>query len=142
MSRTKKILIWSLGSLVVLIGALVAHIYISTTSIQNDPRIRQMSRIDFKEPIDSLEATKIKNAVNSLPGIDGSLFNTSNGIFVYAFYPEKQNDKNVWNRIMSIRKYNAVRYIPDPEKLKSGCPVMNKNSFSYRAIVYFYSIFN
>ncbi len=140
--KTKKILLISFSTAIVLIGALVSHIYVSTETVQNDLRVRQMSRIDFKEPIDSLEAQTIKNTVNSLPGVENSFFNIKDGIFVYGFEPAKQTDENVMNKIMSIRKFKAERYLPSAENLASGCPVVgDKKSFTYRSYVYFSNLF-
>lgn len=143
MQRSNKIYIWSISILFVLISALVVHIYASTYQEKNDARIRQMSRIDFKQPIDSLEAAKIRGIVKRMKGVDATKFNVKTGTLVYSYIQGMQTSENVYNELMKLGNYKAAPYITDNSGKTNGCPVVgNKDSFTYRVTVYFSNLFS
>jgi hypothetical protein len=137
----KKIALSTLGVLVLLSGVLVYHIY-TVTRTKNDFRTsRQLSRIDFTQKIDSLEATRLRYYVASLDGVESTYFNYSGNILVYTFYPEKQSSANVFDAVMKHGNYHAKKYEVNESDLAKGCPAMAKNSFSYRASSFVSSLF-
>lgn len=140
-NKRKKIIVWSIGIFAFLLTALVVHILISTQTVRNDDRVRQLSRIDFKEPVDSLTAIKIKNTINAMEGVDGSFFNIQQGTFVFIFYPKQQSTEAIFNKVMSLGNFKAERYMPSDANAAAGCPVMDKSSFLYRVGVYFSNLF-
>jgi uncharacterized membrane protein YukC len=128
----KKIAVSILGVLVLFSGILVYHIYVVTQK-QNDFRTsRQLSRIDFTQPIDSIEATQLRYFVAQLPGVESTYFNYANNILVYTYFPEKQSSEAVYAAVMKQGKYTAQKYIVSETDLTKGCPAIGKNSFSYR----------
>ena len=106
---------------------------------------RQLSRIDFKEPVDSAEAFRIKNFVAGLDGVDGAYFNIPDGIFVYTYKMNKQNSMRVYEKVMSLGNYKAERFVltADQAKASGGCPmIMNNHSFTSYLSLYISKIFN
>jgi hypothetical protein len=136
-----KIVLISLSVVVVLFGVLVVHIYMVTKPKAHGKNL-QLSRIDFKEPIDSAEANKIRNFVHGLDGVDNTYFNIPAGMLVYGYLPEKQSSENVYNQLMSHGHYKAERFIVDASQVAKGCPVMDPNSFGYRMSTVISKIFN
>lgn len=137
-----KISLISLSVAFVLFIVLVAHIYIVTKPKPRTTPMVQLSRIDFKEKPDSIEASKIVSFVRHLDGIDNAYFNIPDGIFVFGFYREKQSSKNVYDELMKLGHYNAKPFVVDLSTAAKGCPVMDKNSFGYRMSTVISKIFN
>lgn len=133
-----KLFIWSGSSLLVLSAILVIHIYLVTRVGKNqDERVRQLSRIDFKQNIDAQEANKIRSFVNGLSGVENSYFNLDNDILVYSYLVGKQNSFNVYNKLVAFGNYKAVRYVVNETNAKSGCPIgTDKTSISYKLSAY------
>lgn len=103
----------------------------------------QLSRIDFKQTIDSAEANKIRSFVGHLEGIESTYFNVKDGILVYTYAVGKQTSINVYNQLINYGHYNAERYIVDASALKTGCPMMaDKKSFTYQISYYISKLFN
>lgn len=117
----------------VLLVVLIAHVYTVTHQRKNDQRLRQLSRIDFKQPIDAAEANKIKSFVASMEGVDATFFNTSQGTLVYTYAVGKQTSDNVFKQLIAFGHYQAQRYMVTPGESAGGCPVMaNDDSFRSR----------
>jgi hypothetical protein len=138
-----KIAAWSLSIVFVLFVVLVVHIYQVTKPVHYDNNDIQLSRIDFKQEIDSTQASEIKHFVAGLPGIENVMFNQHDGTLVYGYNQNQQNSENVYNKLMSFGNYKAQRFMPTEAQLASGCPVgKNKNSFVYRTSAAVYNILN
>jgi hypothetical protein len=119
----------------VLISFVVLVIHINSVTKKNTAENlnqRQLSRIDFKVPVDSAEANKIKNYVAGLNGVDGTYFNIPDGIFTYSYKINMQNSKEVYQKVMQLGNYDAQRFIISAAEAKAmgGCPMkMNDHSF-------------
>lgn len=126
----------------IIIAVSLIHIYQVTrnNSVKNN---RQLSRIDFKQAIDSVEACKIRSFVAHLPGVETTFFNVKSSSLVYTYALEKQTSINVFNELVHYGHYKAERYIADGATVKTGCPIMQgEHSFSNYIFGYFYKIFN
>src|SRR5882672_7472218 len=126
MKRKKvlRITLWSASVLFVLLMVLGIHIYLVTGNKSNYGNPRQLSRIDFKEPVNPAEADKIRSYVSHLEGVQGTYFNMANGILVYAFDPGRQSSLNVFNGLIHYGHYKAERYTVDESTAQTGCPAM------------------
>jgi len=133
-----KIFIWTGSSFLVLSAILVFHVYMVTHINKNqDERIRQLSRIDFKQNIEAEEANKIRVFVNGLPGVENSYFNLDNDVLVYSYLVGKQNSFNVYNKLVAFGNYKAIRYVVNETNAKTGCPIgTDKTSMSYKLSAY------
>ena len=138
----KKIVIYFFSILLLLFGVLVIHIYLVTKPCNNHEVMRQLSRIDFKQEIDSTEANKIRSFVGHLDGVQSTHFNVPDHVLVYTYVVGKQTSLNVYNQLMDFGHYKAERYIVDAATAKTGCPAMDNNSFSYRLSSYVSKLFN
>ncbi len=128
-----KIIVWSAAVTVLLFVVLVVHIVIVTKPVQYDNNDLQLSRIDFKQPIDSAEAVKIRSFVAHLPGVQNALFNLHDRTLVYGYTLGKQSSANVYERLMNFGHYKAVCFVPNATQLSGGCPVgKDKSAFIYK----------
>lgn len=126
----------------ILFSVLVIHIYMVTKSKNDDKRIRQLARIDFKQELDSTQALQIKNKVLSMDGVDAAYFNLKDKTFVYSFNPQEQNADNVFITLMKSNAYKAIRFRVDDEQLANGCPVIDKSSLTYQFSNLVQNVFN
>ncbi len=129
-----KIVIGTFSVIVILFGVLVAHIYVVTKNKMPQPDDRQLSRIDFTEKPDSLEAGKIRSLVAHLDGVESTYFNVRDGILVYTYSLKKQNSLGVYTKVMSSGNYKAKRFIVDASEAPKGCPAMG-GSGSFMSIL-------
>lgn len=141
-----KIFIGLFAVILLSAGVLAWHIQAVTkkNTAENINQL-QLGRIDFKEPIDSAEAFKIKHAVIGLDGVSGAYFNIPDGIFVYSYKVNKQNSMNVYEKVMSLGHYKAERFVLTAEQAKTagGCPMnMNDHSFTSYLSLYISRLFN
>ena len=124
---------------------LMVHLYSIVKNTDENPNSNiQLSRIDFKQPVDSAEALRIKNYVLTLNGVKGAYFNIPHGTLVYGYKLGTQNSEAVYNKTMDFikHKYIAVRYVVTAEQLKHGCPANTKNSLLMQFANFLYKIFN
>lgn len=137
-----KISIGIFSILLLLFSVLVIHIYMVTRHPNSDKRDRQLSRIDFKVKVDSLEANKIRAFVSRLEGVESTFFNVKDGILIYTYEVGKQNSENVYHKLMQSGNYQAERFIVDKEEAVNGCPVINdKKSITAHLTSYIAGIF-
>lgn len=136
-----KTTLWVSGITLLLFIVLCVHIYMVSGSKKNVPTM-QLSRIDFKQAIDSAEAQKIKSFIRRQEDVQAAYFNVKDGILVYTYQLGKQNSANIYQKLMDFGHYKAERYIVDDHAAQSGCPVMDKNSFSYKLAYYMAKFFN
>ncbi|MDB5258168.1 MAG: hypothetical protein JWM14_2863 [Chitinophagaceae bacterium] len=145
----KKIIIRIAASLVgvtfLLFVVLCVHLYgIAKKRDAEKGNLTQLSRIDFKEPIDSVNALKINNFVGSMPEVKGTYFNIPAGLLVYGYAPGALKSQEVFDKVMNFtaHKYKAERYIVSPEQMNTGCPAGMDNSFSMGLANLLFKIFN
>ncbi len=145
----KKIIVRILAGVasltLVLFIVLCAHLYgIAKKRDAEKGNLTQLSRIDFKEPIDSVNALKVKNYVGSMPQVKGTYFNIPAGLFVYGYAPGTMKPQEVFDQVMTFteHKYKAERYIVSADMMKQGCPAGMDNSFSMGLANLLFKIFN
>jgi len=140
-----RIIIGFCALILLSVGVLAGHIYsVTKKNTAENINQRQLSRIDFKEPIDSTEAAKIRSFVAGLDGVDGTHFNIPDGIFIYTYKVNTQNSLDVYQKVMSLGNYKAEQFIVRAEDIKSkgGCPMkMNDHSFMSYLSVYVSKLF-
>ena len=139
-----KYLLITSSVFVVLFTVLVVHIYMVTKPVKYDNNDLQLSRIDFKEDIDSLRASEIRHFVASLPGIQNTMFNVKDDILVYGYLNNEQNSASVYDELMKHGNYKADRFIVSENMKAEGCPMAGKDrsSMVYRFTGYIYKLLN
>ena len=124
------------GSIVIvfliLFTVLVVHI-VTAKPVQYDNATMQISRIDFKEPIDSLKAKEIHRNMKSIAGVKNPKFFPEKNVLVYYHDSKIVNSEKVFNELMAKGNYKAERLvIPVNIASKQVCPVMDESSFKYK----------
>ena len=135
MKINRKIKI-ALGSIFVifLILFVVLVVHIATAKpLMIDNASLQISRIDFKEPIDSLKAKEIHRNLKKIPGVKTDRLNIKTGVLVFFYDIKIANSEEIYNQLVALGNYKAERYIlPKGLENKTACPVMTEDSFSYK----------
>lgn len=92
----------------------------------------QMSRIDFKEPIDASLSKKIKSCIAKTEGVKHVYFNEVDDIVVYSHDPKLQSSQQVFETVQSAFPVQMERYIVSSDMEQRSCPVTGKNSVFLR----------
>jgi len=144
MKINKKIK-WIAGSILgitaLLFVALVVHILLVTPK-NYDNNSLQLSRIDFKEPIDSVKAKHINAQLRSIDGVKNTFFNIEDGTLVYSHDLNKVDAEQAFETLMQKGNYKAERFVVTDAMKNTGCPIMDRNSFSYRFSNGIHKLFN
>jgi hypothetical protein len=113
---------------------LILVVHIATAKpLEVDNASLQISRIDFKEPIDSLKAKEIHRNLKSIPGVKTDRLNKETGVLVFFHDIKVADSKTIYNKLMEMGNYKAERFVlPKELENKTACPVMTEDSFSYK----------
>ncbi|OCB73731.1 hypothetical protein B0A79_20485 [Flavobacterium piscis] len=127
----KKILWSGLIIFVLFFAIFLFHIITAKPAVYESPNL-QVSRIDFKTNIDSVQAKQICSDLRSIKGLTSDSIIVKRNVVVYFHNNKITNSKKVFDQLIAIGHYDAQRYIL-PENLagKEVCPV-NQNSLSYK----------
>ncbi|MFI0489991.1 hypothetical protein [Flavobacterium sp.] len=121
---------------------LVYHIA-TAKPVVYDNSTMQISRIDFKEPLDTLKMKEIHRDLKSIPGFISDSYNLKKGILVYFHDNRIADSKTIYNALILKGNYKADRYIISKSLASNEvCPVMNKGSLSYKFSKTVKQIFN
>lgn len=127
----KKVIYTLLGIFFLFFAILLYHIITIKPPVYELAHV-QVSRIDFKENIDSLQAKLICKDLRTIKGLTSDSIIVKRNVVVYFHNNTITNSKKVYNELMGKRKYQATRFIL-PANLANNkvCP-MDQNSFSYK----------
>jgi hypothetical protein len=132
-NKTIKIAAGSiLGIVLLLFVVLVVHIATIQPTVYDNASL-QLSRIDFKETIDSTMAKQINRDMKSIAGVKNPSVFPNKKVVVYYFDNTVNTSAEVYDQLMTKGHYKAERYVV-PAALASNevCPVMDKDSFSFK----------
>ena len=133
--KTNKIIKKALWTVLIITGLffaiLIFHIITAKPAVYESANL-QVSRIDFKTNIDSVQAKQICADLRSIKGLTSDSIIVKRNVVVYFHNNKITNSEKVYNQLMDKRDYDAKRYIL-PENLanKEVCPV-DQNSYSYK----------
>ncbi len=132
-SKKLKIVVGSIFMIFFLLF-LILVVHIATAKpLEVDNASLQISRIDFKEPIDSLKAKEIHRNLKSIPGVKTDRLNKETGVLVYFHDIKVADSKTIYKKLMAMGNYKAERFVlPKELENKKACPVMTEDSFSYK----------
>ncbi|WP_291722084.1 hypothetical protein [Bernardetia sp.] len=129
----KKIAIWTVGILGISFITLVVHIYLVTNPTDKLPNHDvYLSRIDFKESIDSLEANRIMNHIRTMKGVTNAHFNVPAGTLVYGYKKDIQDPQSIYEQVSKFTSLKSERLIVTEEDIAKGCPAFDKSGFTYQ----------
>ncbi|MBC8883585.1 hypothetical protein H9X57_10005 [Flavobacterium piscinae] len=142
-NRKVKIFLGSIAGIVFLLF-LVLVVHIATAKpVEVDNATIQISRIDFKEPFDSLKSKEIHRNLKSINGVKNIKIVPEKGVVVYFHDNRIANSEQVFAQLSAKGNYQAKRFvISDELASKKVCPAMNTNSFSYKFSRRIQRIFN
>ncbi|HEX8015942.1 MAG TPA: hypothetical protein VF465_11975 [Flavobacterium sp.] len=127
----KKILRTGLVIGILFFGIFLFHIITAKPAVYESPNL-QVSRIDFKQDIDSLQAKQICSDLRSIKGLTSDSIIVKRNVVVYFHNNKITDSKKVFDELMTKGQYDAQRYIlPAHLDSKEVCPV-NQNSMSYK----------
>ena len=143
MKRKVKIIAITILSVTSLFFVILVYHIATAKPIVYDNATMQISRIDFKEPLDSLKMKEIHRNLKTIPGFISDSYNLEKGVLVYFHDNRIADSKTIYNALIQKGKYKANRYVL-PKSLASNevCPVMNKGSLSYKFSKTVKQIFN
>lgn len=119
------------GIAILFVAILIFHIATAKPAVYENANL-QVSRIDFKTNIDSIEAKKINADLRSIKGITSDSIIIKRNVVVYFHNNKITNSKKVYAELMSKGSYDAQRFILPAELAnKAVCPI-DPNSFSYK----------
>jgi len=132
-NRKIKIAAYSISGIVLLLFVvLVAHIATAKPAVYDNANL-QISRIDFKAPLDSAQVKEIHRNLKSIAGVKNDHFNAAKGVVVYFHDNRIADSKKVYDQLMAKGGYKAERFlISDEMAARQVCPVMNRDGFSYK----------
>ncbi|MFA9191893.1 hypothetical protein AAGV28_11000 [Flavobacterium sp. FZUC8N2.13] len=132
MNKTvKKVVIAAVSIGVLFIAILLFHIITAKPAVYDSPNL-QVSRIDFKSNIDSVQAKQICADLRTIKGLTTDSIIVKRNVVVYFHNNKITNSEIVFNELMTKRPYEAERYIlPEGMANKEVCPV-DQNSMSYK----------
>ena len=120
------------GIFLILFVVLVVHIATAKPLVIDNASL-QISRIDFKEPIDSLKAKEIHRNLKSIPGVKTDRLNRETGVLVFFHDLKVVDSKYIYDKLIAMGNYKAERFtLPKELEIKMACPVMNEDSSSYK----------
>lgn len=116
---------------VLFFAILLFHIITAKPAVYETPNL-QVSRIDFKTNIDSVQARQICSDLRSIKGLTSDSIIVKRNVVVYFHNNKVTSSKKVYEQLMAKRHYDAQRYIlPADLANKQVCP-MDQNSLSYK----------
>jgi hypothetical protein len=121
------------GIFMVLVLVLVVHIA-TAKPVEIDNATIQISRIDFKAPLDPTQKSLIRKNLLSIDGVKTEHFNLEKGVLVYFHDNTVVDAQTVFEKLSAAVPYEATPFVV-PEELasKKVCPaVSNTNSFGYK----------
>jgi hypothetical protein len=132
MNSTLKKGLYTLGGIIVLFFAiLLFHIITAKPAVYDSVNL-QVSRIDFKSNIDSLQAKQICADLRTIKGLTSDSIIVKRNVVVYFHNNKITNSEKVFNELMTKKPYDAERFIlPAGMASKEVCPI-DQNSVSYK----------
>ena len=107
------------------------HIITAKPAVYESPNL-QVSRIDFKTNIDSVQAIEICSNLRAIKGLTSDSIIVKRNVVVYFHNNKITDSQKVFDQLIAIGHYDAKRYIlPENLAVKEVCPV-NQNSLSYK----------
>ena len=143
--KSNKILkkgLWAALTIIVLFFAIFVYHIITAKPAVYESQNLQVSRIDFKTNIDSVQAKQICSDLRSIKGLTTDSIIVNRNVVVYFHNNTITNSEKVYDELMTKGKYDAQRYIlPASLANKEVCPV-DQNSASYKLLKKVNQLFN
>tara|TARA_R110002049_G_C9149370_1_gene560156 strand:+ start:562 stop:1008 length:447 start_codon:yes stop_codon:yes gene_type:complete len=139
-----KFTIWSSAILTILVIILAVHIYLVTQPKEKNPTLSwQLARIDINEsiPLSKEIVSKTYKTLKQIKGIQRIVVNSKEGNVVIAYFPKDQTQEGIYSAFEKNTDFTSVLFTPSDKQLAAGCPVLDKNSISYKLGSFFEGVF-
>ncbi|MCH7408217.1 heavy-metal-associated domain-containing protein [Belliella sp. DSM 111904] len=137
----KRILIGTTLLLVVLVTTLAVHIYAVTRPKPGAISHLALTRIDFDQSLDSLQAVQMTNLVNKLEGVQEVRVNKNSGHVICMYNHKEISPNDIAAMLKSETSMVASVYQPSQETLAQSCPAFNEESLTYKLGAFFQKSF-
>src|SRR5688572_22287817 len=89
--------------------ALIIHIATLKPKVYDNANM-QISRIDFKEPLDSIKIKSIHRNLKTIPGVINDSYDLKKGVLVYFHNNRIADSKKIYDQLMTKGNYKATRF--------------------------------
>ena len=130
-----------LGSILLLLTTvLFVHIYMVTRPKGETHQNWQLSRIDFNNSLNDNEAAIAKKAIMEIEGVQHAYINKDHGTLVYAIETGSKPTSEVYAAFMQKGDFEAKPYVLKNGSNVEGCPVLDKNTLTYKVGTFFQNV--
>ena len=141
MKKKGRFLKISLITITVLALLTAIHVILIVDTSPVDNGNIELTRVDFNSKIDQSVAVPIQTTISKLPGVTQTVLNNQDGNIVVGFDNNKTNIQSIYEAIELKYPKMSTIFIPTEEDLASSCPVMNRNSATFRVVSTIKNIF-
>lgn len=136
-------LISSVSVVFVLVAILAVHIYMVTGNGPKNPTANwQLGKIDFEQPLDSIQKVEAKKAIWSVNGVKQAVFHPEGKNVVFAINTDGNLTQNkVYTTFREKIDFQATLFQPSSDQLVGSCPVIDEESITYKLGAYFQNLF-
>lgn len=141
MKNGKKIFKISAITLLVLVLVTVIHIIlvVDTSPVPNGNI--QLTRVDFDEKLEASVAAPMQTFLSKLNGVTQTVLNVEDQNIVVGFDNNITSIQKISDEINSAYPEKTTIYIPSEAELAGTCPVINRNTATYKMIASIKNIF-
>ncbi|MCH7400562.1 heavy-metal-associated domain-containing protein [Belliella kenyensis] len=133
----KRILLGTTLILVILVTTLAVHIYAVTRPKTGAISHLALTRIDFNQSLDSLQAGSLSELAESINGVQEVRVNKSSGHVICMYMHKEVSPKEIADKLHSATSMMASVYQPSEETLAQSCPAFSEESLTYRLGAFF-----
>ncbi len=144
-NKKVKVAVLSILGLFIFFNVFMIWHVLDMTKKENDldNKTIQVSRIDFKEQIDSLKVKEVIKNLKNIPGVINPHYFTRTNAVVYLHDMKIINSSDVFKQFISKVKYKAKQFkVPENLAGKEVCPAIKKDGFYYKYTQLVLRIFN
>jgi|GEM_PF-3065150 len=134
MKKRNKIIIISLSSFFLLVLITVIHIIlvVDTSPVENGNI--QLTRVDLKEDINENEGRPIQTYLRNIEGVTQTVLNTTDNNIVIGFDNNVTSIAKIGEDLNNRYPDKTTMYIPTAAEMAGTCPVINRNTTTYKMI--------
>lgn len=137
----KKLIIGVIGIFAFMVVVLAVHIYQVTRPKEGKIPSIALSRIDFPNGLDSLEARAIEMNLSNVEGINTVKVNIPMGHMVALYDTKKITASDLVDKVNNNYSKSAELFRPSAEMLAQSCPAIDKKSLTYKLGSFFQKSF-
>lgn len=137
----KIVLLSSLSVFLILVGVLAIHIYsVTRPAPRQDLRPRALSIFNLSNPSDSVQITDYWENTKRLEGVNTVKIAPNQTSLIVEWNTQKTNPELIVGSLKTAGLNMETLSFTDAQRA-NGCPVIDKESWSYRLGSFFQSIF-